>query len=440
VASVVVVGAGLAGLACAFRLARAGHEVELLEREAEAGGRARRDPGPGLALAARPALSLRGDANLEALLALLGLGSALEELPAPALGILREGRLVRCDAASPLRLLASAPLGAGARVRALALGLELLRLRAILDPARPERAAPLDARAAPVRLRRRVGEEAWAWLVAPALAAATQASPDALSEAAALLALRRVVQGLPLRRLAPGPHALAEALAARVAVRCGCSVVRVETETDGARVRYERAGRARSVLADAVVLAVRATAVAALCPKLTPGERGFFETQREETRIGVQLVLDRAPEVRPPPLLLLPPAERTGLASAVFDPGAEPGAAGLLAASLDEAAARALAGAPDAEVVAHALRGLARTPLGRLEVAHARVRRRTGCAAALAPGGLRRLASFSARIERSPRLVFAAEGRSAPGLEGAVTAGARAATQVARALGAGISP
>ena len=58
-ASVVVVGAGLAGLACAFRLARAGHEVEVLEREAEPGGSARPDR-PGLPDAGRPALSLRG--------------------------------------------------------------------------------------------------------------------------------------------------------------------------------------------------------------------------------------------------------------------------------------------------------------------------------------------------------------------------------------------
>lgn len=38
---VIVVGAGIGGLACAWRLQRAGHEVELLERERVAGGRMR---------------------------------------------------------------------------------------------------------------------------------------------------------------------------------------------------------------------------------------------------------------------------------------------------------------------------------------------------------------------------------------------------------------
>lgn len=419
---------------CAARLVRAGYEVEVLEREAEPGGSARCDPRLGFPLGGRSGLSLRGDVNLALLLAALGLEPALEPLPEPALGILREGRIAVCDARTPARLLATSPLSTGARVRLLGLGLDLLRLRGWLDPARPERAAPLDGGAASVRLRRRAGEEAWSWLVAPALAAATRTAPESLSEAAALLALRRLAGGIAPRRLAGGAQRLVAALAAGVSVRSGCDVVRVETETDGARVRYERGGRPRSVLADAVVLAIPGHAVAPLCPKLTPDERGFFELQGAAPQLGVQLLLDRAPAARPPSLLLLPQAERLGLATAVFDAGAAPGAAGLLAVALDEPAARELCEAPDAAVVAHALRGLARTPLGRLEVAHALVRRRMRTASGLAPGSLRRLAAFATRLERSPRLVFASEWATLPGLEADVTAGMRAATQIARAL------
>ncbi|MBW2235541.1 MAG: NAD(P)/FAD-dependent oxidoreductase, partial [Deltaproteobacteria bacterium] len=38
---IVIVGGGIAGLACAHRLASWGHEVEVLEAEADAGGRMR---------------------------------------------------------------------------------------------------------------------------------------------------------------------------------------------------------------------------------------------------------------------------------------------------------------------------------------------------------------------------------------------------------------
>ena len=38
-ASIVVVGGGAAGLVCGWRLQRAGHDVEVLERESDVGGR-----------------------------------------------------------------------------------------------------------------------------------------------------------------------------------------------------------------------------------------------------------------------------------------------------------------------------------------------------------------------------------------------------------------
>ena len=59
-------------------------------------------------------------------------------------------------------------------------------------------------------------------------------------------------------------------------MRSGCEVFSVETETGGAKVRYRVQGRERSVLADAAVLALPGCAVAGVCPKLTPDERGFF--------------------------------------------------------------------------------------------------------------------------------------------------------------------
>ena len=39
--SVIVIGSGLAGLACAFRLKQAGHDVQVLERDGGPGGRMR---------------------------------------------------------------------------------------------------------------------------------------------------------------------------------------------------------------------------------------------------------------------------------------------------------------------------------------------------------------------------------------------------------------
>jgi oxygen-dependent protoporphyrinogen oxidase len=434
VASVVVVGGGLAGLACAWRLGRAGHDVEVLERQAEPGGSARSEERLGFRLERGPQLALRGDANLRAVLAALGLEASLVAVEEPALGILRDGRIHACDARSPARLLASVPLDAGARLRCLRLGVDLVRLRHLLDPARPERAAPLDGPDAGARLRRRAGEAAWSWLVAPALAAATGTAPAALSEAAALLCLRRAATGLAPGRLAGGTARLAAELARHVRVRTGREVVRVETETDGARVRYRSGGREHSVLAGAAVVALPGASVTALCPKLTPAERGFFESLVHVPQVAVRLLLDRPPAAIPP-LVLVPDFEGLGLAALRSETAAAPAGAGLLTAALDEAAARALGEAPDADVVACVLRALARTPLAGLEVAHAVVERRSSVR--FGPGSLRRLAAFHARVDRSARLAFAGEYLLGPGLEAALTTGMRAATDLARSLPCG---
>jgi protoporphyrinogen oxidase len=434
-ASVVVVGGGLAGLACAWRLARAGHAVEVLEREAEPGGSARAEDRFGFRVERGPQLALARDANLRALLASLGVEAALVPVPEPALGILRDGRIEPCDPRSPARLFASLGLGARASLGCLRLALEVARRRRLLDPTRPERAAPLDGAPAGERLRRIAGEEAWRELVAPALAAATGITPGTLSEAAALLALRRAFAGGAPRRLAGGVGRLTSELAARVAVRTGCEVLRVETETDGARVRYRGSGGPRSAFADAAVVAVGGEAVAALCPKLTPAERGFFESLAYAPRVAVRLLLDLVP-AGVPALLLAPETAGPGPVSAELDTEPAPPGSALLLLRFDETSARLLLAAPDAEVVGHALRALAPTPLARLEVAHAQVERAARGALRLAPGSLRRLAAFASRFERSPRLAFASDAACpVPGLEGSVTRGLRAATEVARALG-----
>ena len=75
--SVIVVGAGLAGLATAWRLSRRGFQVALLERTARVGGRSGALREEGFALEAVPPVLTSSDARLLAWIGEVGLRDEL---------------------------------------------------------------------------------------------------------------------------------------------------------------------------------------------------------------------------------------------------------------------------------------------------------------------------------------------------------------------------
>jgi oxygen-dependent protoporphyrinogen oxidase len=437
VAAIVVVGAGVAGLTCAWRLGQAGHDVEVLERESASGGRMRSERHGDFRLERGAQLIASGYRNLHDVATLVGLGPRIVDLAPASNAVLRAGRLEPADYDSPLRFLRSRLLSARAKARLPRVLLELWRHRRVLDPWRPERAAELDQEDLARWLRRVAGEEAAEYLLAPAFASSFDSDPENLSCAFGLLALRFVVGGFRLQTLEGGLGTLTSALAERVPVRLGCEVLSVETETGGARVRYRSPRGERSVFADAVVMAVPGTAVAALCPKLTPAERAFFECVHYARGIVAYLLLDREPAVLTHYGVGFPRSEGLdlyGLAVEHHKPGVCPPGAGLLNVALTSTAAEQLWGAPDALVAEVVLENLARTPIGRLSPRAVVVHRWDPMLPQPRVGSLRRLAAFLGRSDRSPRLVFAGDYLVGPYAEMALTSGARAATEVCARL------
>ena len=86
-------GAGIAGLTCAWRLQQAGHDVEVLEREGTPGGRMRSERRAGYLIDRGAQFVASGYRNLHQIARSVGLGERIENIARTRNAILREGEL-----------------------------------------------------------------------------------------------------------------------------------------------------------------------------------------------------------------------------------------------------------------------------------------------------------------------------------------------------------
>ena len=440
--SVVVVGAGLAGLSCAWKLRRAGHEVEVLEARLRPGGRTQSEIRDGFTLESGPARFDSGDHNLRDIAWKLGIGDCLREIPSRGEVVLRDDQFHRADFDSPTTWVASRLLSAGAKARLLKLAAELALIWRRIERQHPERVAEFDGENLSSALNRVVGRECLDNYMAPHFARCFGCTPEQLSRAFGWIALRSKLRGTRRQILQGGVGVLGARLAEEVPLRLGCEVQRIETETDGALVHYRRDGREGWVMADAVVVALPGCEVATLCPKLTPGERGFFEQIRYTREITASLMFERAPRMLSFDAASFPRSAAMGLTALSVEhrkPGFAPPSAGLLRATLATRATDRLWEAADSEILEFVDRELARTPVGCLKPRDYAISRTNSMYPIFYPGYLSSLVRFGRRVDRSPRLFFAGDYLVGPGVESALVSGMRAAGEIAGARAGRVS-
>jgi oxygen-dependent protoporphyrinogen oxidase len=442
VSEVVVVGAGIAGLAAAARLAAAGLAVRVLERAGCAGGRAAAvrigervvDP-----TAARVGT---GDAALRAFLADAGLaGEALPLRPWVSAQRTSAGGLAPVSDAEPWEIARTPGMRWLDALRLLRLPRLAARHAPHLDVAAAERAAPLDDRSLRDFGELYFGARAVAAWMEPWLAERAPVDEREASRAAFLLRLAAERGGEAGALRAP-PGLLAERAAARLGARLHCAVRAVAPRPAGGLAVALESGE--SLAADAVVLAVPAAeALRLAAPLWTSAERDALGAMRCDaalTWVGASrpLPVSAATRVRVPrasgsplSLLALEPAGGRSAAEAglgrVTAVAREPWSGAHLAVP-DDAAAKQLVGA-----VARVLPG------GLDPVGDAIVCRFPGAWPRFDVGAFRRLARLRAvladRRAAGRRLYPAGDWLAAPSLEGAAASGRRAAEELLADLG-----
>lgn len=437
---VAVIGGGPAGLSAAFRLARAGAAVSVLEAEATVGGRTRTDVVDGVPVDAAAQLFASVYTRFLAVLREAG-AAALCQHASGRDALWREGRVHEVVYGSPTSMLASGALPFGLKLRLGAHYLpylhrhgDALRMEALERTA----AAGLDAESIAAWGERELGRGFVDLLAAPLLQTMYGSTAEEAS-AGFYHALARQGMSLDVLALRGGTQGFCDALASAVLaaggeVRTGASVRALAADGGGVEV----SGDGWSERFDAAVVAVPAPAAASIVDATMPDAAKWLAEIEVRPSITVALVLDRPVGTRWFGLSFARGESRVLAAVCSQEaklPGYIPGGRGaLLALPLPHAGPRFLDAT--AEQAVGAILPDLRKPFPRIESAirAVRVYRWEHAWTVFRAGALRHLARLR-DVEMHPRIALAGEHLSAPNVEGAVTSGIRAAERILSTVG-----
>jgi len=433
---IIVIGAGVAGLAAARRLAAAGARVVVLERAPAVGGRVATAQTEGCRYELGAEFLAGFYRRTLAIVEELGLRGDVRRIPSSA-AVLRGGRLHSLWASARV---AFTPLVGPRHKLALSYLLgSLLRHAPLLDISAFHRAHPIDDASVSDYARAHLSSDLLEYVLQPALSGIFYWTPERTSRALLLLVLRAGLgrpSGLQLLTMREGLAEIPRAMAAGLDVRLGAEVVAVEPLPTGYRVSVRHGPAQAELPADGVVCATTAGAVPRLLPWLDEARLAFFAAVRysatAQLAVGLRGRLPRGFYG-----LLFPRRETPLLASAtiqtVKDSAAAPRGRDVLCLHMAGPAAAALRECDDAVLAAAMLAELRRLaprydPGDR--AAFQRVSRWAEALPEFDVGHFRRLQRFAAgEIEEGP-LVFAGDYLGGPFVEGAILSGEQAAERL----------
>ena len=435
---VLIVGAGIAGLAAAHALGKAGLDVLVVERADFVGGRMSSESVDGFVLD-RGAYTLSGYATRTLALAKETGCAGLVAPISPWAGYVRRRRVRRYRSDSMLSMALGVGLWPTDMVSALLMLREANREATHLRLHRPdERTFELEEETAADYALRIGGNSLLERVAYPLLSALYLSDPEHLSKAA-LLATVRYVNGLTLHNSPRGMGFLAEELARGSRVKLRTEVRSLRLRGDGVQAVVRTDGRDETMVARAAVCTAAAPDASAALPEIGEALASCFDEVAYTSSVPVALALGRRIEEKAFSVSL--PRDRfKHLALFTHEhnkcAGRVPEGRGLMMAYPSADASRAFMDLDDADVVHAVLEDLHRVyPALSDNVESTVVYRWRNACSQLRPGDLRRRAALRDALPAEGPLVFAGDYlSSSSSIEGSLAGGLAAAGQVARTL------
>jgi protoporphyrinogen/coproporphyrinogen III oxidase len=434
----IVVGGGIAGLAAAFRLRRAGVDVTVLERSERVGGRIRTVEIDGFRMDA--AASVVPTTYRRTLQLIQDAGLAGEIVPtSDLLGIARPERVHHIHGRRRLDLLRTHLLDWRSKLGLGRVLLDMYRFKGSLTRADDPAIKRLDAETVEHYAKRLLTADALDYFVEPFSGDFYMAPTEELS-AVNLLVLLKTLIGANFVNSPHGMQFLPKGLAQQLDVELNAQVTEVCRDARGATVTWTGAdGRTRVERVDAVVVAAPAAHAAAILPQLDCAQREFLVGLPYARSLVVTLTLRRAPGERAM-WLSIPDHTHPDVNVMILDhnkaPGRVPAGAAMVTIYWHRDWATRHWELADDDVVAAAIDGVSQVmPDVAGNVLNGYVWRWDPCTVARPPGGFKALASFASGLDPASPVQLAGDYFAISTVESSLASGEVAAGRIIHNLG-----
>lgn len=318
--TVIVIGAGMAGLAAARKLTLAGMQVTVLEKNQYAGGRVHTDVIGGLDIDTGAQFMASFYSHTYRLISELGLQGNI--IPIKGGGAMsRHDHLYKVWPAG-LNLLFTNLISLRSKLLLLKTAYPLLRYWKHLDNHAIYKAFPLDTQTVADYAHHTLDDEVLNYFLEPAFSAIFYWTPDQVSKAMFFVLLKTSF-GMKLFTLRHGLGQLPEALARGLSVRFNAEATKVIPNGTGYTIHALIEGKEELLTADGVVCATPAVTIPLLLTDLNAKQGAFFRAINYSATVGAAIGLDRRIPSGPYSVLC-PRLEMESLAGMTIQSGIDP--------------------------------------------------------------------------------------------------------------------